>query len=145
MSWLFGWKKNQKGYASVAEEEGRPTDDNDEFEILNKPPQPGQSEAEYSASSLYPNIPPIGEFSSMTIDPAASQGESTRFINDIPFKLCKRLEIIKNNDFEISRLLIAEILAFIERLESSDYNYSFSLEEDVKAEMESASGINDDE
>ncbi|XP_076291557.1 uncharacterized protein LOC143214410 [Lasioglossum baleicum] len=144
MSWLFGWKKNQKGYPSEAGEDGKPSDESDEYIIIEKklapqPPQPGQSGPGYPTGSMYPYIPPVSEFSSMTVDPAASQGESTRFLNDIPFKLCKRLEILKNNDFEIDRLRIGEILSFIERIESSDYSYSFSLEEDVKAEMNNLS------
>ncbi|XP_076648460.1 uncharacterized protein LOC143356551 [Halictus rubicundus] len=144
MSWLFGWKKNQKGYASEAGEDEKPSNEGEgdyifvEKRLAPQPPQPGQSGPGYPTGSLYPCIPPISEYSSMTIDSATSQGESTRFLNDIPFKLCKRLEIIKNNDFEIDRLRIGEIMSLIERIESSDYSYSFSLEEDVKAEMNSA-------
>ncbi|XP_078046165.1 uncharacterized protein LOC144474777 [Augochlora pura] len=138
MAWLFPWKKNQK-----VEDNGTEEDDGEYIFVEKKrqaplpPPQPDQSGPGYPTGSLYPYIPPVAEYSSMTIDPAANQGESTRFINDIPFKLCKRLNVLINNDFEIDRLRINEILTFIQRIESNDYSYSFSVEEGVTAEMNS--------
>ncbi|XP_076375157.1 uncharacterized protein LOC143258843 [Megalopta genalis] len=144
MAWLFSWKKNQK--VEPAEDTGT-EEDNAEYVFVEKkrqaplpPSQSDQSGPGYPTGNLYPYIPPGSEFSSMTIDPTVNQGESTRFLNDIPFKLCKRLEIQKNNDLEIDRLRINEIVSFIERIESNDYNYSFSVEEGVTAEMNS---IND--
>jgi len=42
-----------------------------------------------------------------------------------------------NNDLEIDGLRINEITSFIERLENQNYNYDFSLEMGVIAEMDS--------
>ncbi|XP_076223229.1 uncharacterized protein LOC143174470 [Nomia melanderi] len=143
MSWLFGWKKHQKGSPQESTEETKGSDRNEDYVFVDDAPASlpthpyARNAPGYPTENLYPLVPPVSEYSSLSIDTASNQGESSRYLNDIPFKLCKQLEIIENNDFEVDRLRVGEILSFIERIENDDYSYNFSVEESVVAEMNS--------
>ncbi|XP_017792991.1 PREDICTED: uncharacterized protein LOC108574856, partial [Habropoda laboriosa] len=79
----------------------------------------------------------FGQPSSENSSKDLNQGDTAHYLNGIPFKLCKQLEYNMNNDSEIDKLRISEILSFIEKIEGKSYDYSFSLEKDIVAEMNS--------
>lgn len=139
MSWLFGRKKQQKDSPPSESAEEEPSEPSEGFVIINKgpapsPPSMAQDESMYP--SLYPHVPPVVP-SNLPKDQA--QGDATHYLSGVPFKLCKQLERSMNSDLDIDRLRIDEMLSFIERIENQNYDYSFSAEEGVIAEMNSRS------
>lgn len=148
MSWFFGRKKQHKDSPSDSTEQEQSSSQNDGFELFPSwspatPTNKGHDDGTvpYPSANLYPYIPAVSEFGQV-LPPDSSkdfnQGENApHYLNGVPFKLCKRLEIGTNNDFEIDQLRIGEILSFIERIENQTYDYSFSLEEGIMAEMNS--------
>lgn len=142
MSWLFARKKHQKSSPNESTAEARGSERNEDYVFVNMPAslpphQYPRNAPEYPTENLYPSVPSVSGYPSLSIDTATSQGESNRYLNDVPFKLCKQLKIIENNDFEVYSLRISEILSFIERIDNDDYSYNFSVEESVIAEMNS--------
>ncbi|KZC05442.1 PREDICTED: uncharacterized protein LOC107193855 [Dufourea novaeangliae] len=143
MSWLFGRKKDQKEPSLEPTEEEQTSREDEGYVFVEKrpappvPPRVGQTATEFPTGDY---ISSISGYSSLSIHSSNNQGESTHYLNDVPFKLCKQLESSMKNDFEIDRLRIGEILSFIERIQTDSYNYNFSLEEGVIAEMNSSNG-----
>lgn len=148
MSWFFGRKKQHKESPPDSAEEEQPSNQSDGFELFPSwnpatPTNKGHdSTVPYPSGNLYPYVPAVSEFGQLLPPDSPkddfNQGENPpHYLNGVPFKLCKRLEISANNDFEIDQLRISEILSFIERIESQNYDYSFSLEEGIMAEMNS--------
>lgn len=148
MSWLFGKKKRHKDSPPDSTEEEQSSSQSDGFDIISMPPAmpmdtSHNAAATHSSSNLYPYVPPVPNFGQglpPELNKDYNQGENApHYLNGVPFKLCKRLEINTSNDFEIDSLRISEILSFIERIENRNYDYSFSLEESIMAEMNSRS------
>lgn len=149
MSWFFGRKKQHKDSPPDSTEEDQPSSQNDGFEMFPSwsaatPTNKGHDGTwvPYPSGNLYPYVPAVSEFGQPLPPDDSSkdfnQGENApHYLNGVPFKLCKRLEISANNDFEIDQLRIGEILSFIGRIENQNYDYSFSLEEGIMAEMNS--------
>ncbi|XP_076244062.1 uncharacterized protein LOC143185179 isoform X2 [Calliopsis andreniformis] len=141
MSWLFGRKKHQKDSPpSESVEEENSSDQNEGFVVVKGPapvpPSVGQDASGYPSGNLYPYIPTVIPSDSSKDH---SHGDTMHYLSGVPFKLCKQLEINMNNDLVIDRLRIDEILSFVERIQSQNYDYNFSLEESVIAEMNSGS------
>ncbi|KAG7198837.1 hypothetical protein KM043_001805 [Ampulex compressa] len=150
MSWLFGKKKHQKDSPSeVMEEELSSTTREDGFISIERrnprsPSNPTVGECSpYPEGGLYPFMGGMPTYPAVA--PADSpkqhqQGDALHYLSGVPFKLCKRLEMFMEDDLEVDKLRVAEILSFIERLENQKYDYEFSVEESVVAEMNSGSG-----
>ncbi|XP_028044712.1 uncharacterized protein LOC105836784 isoform X3 [Monomorium pharaonis] len=145
MSWLFGKKKHKDSPPeSRDEQEQPPGDPGDDFIVIEKrrtslPSNVGDHGTPYP-SGLYPFI------GGTSINPTISAGnlpkltqqmDAPHYLSGVPFKLCKQLQSNMNNDLEIDGLRISEIMSFIERLENQNYDYDFSLETGVIAEMDS--------
>ncbi|CAK9798604.1 hypothetical protein ANTQUA_LOCUS1655 [Anthophora quadrimaculata] len=142
MSWIFGRKKQQKDTLPDSTEEDQSLEQSDEFVHVPRWPgtNTGQETATYPSGNLYPYVPPVpelGQLSSGDSSKDLNQGDTAHYLNGVPFKLCKQLEYNMNNDSEIDNLRISEILSFIEKIEDQSYDYSFSLEESIVAEMSS--------
>lgn len=146
MSWLFGKKKHKDSPPeSRDEQEERPPADPDDFVIIEKrrtslPPNVGEQGTPYP-SGLYPFIggstPLNPTMSTGNLPKLTQQMDAPHYLSGVPFKLCKQLQSNMNNDLEIDSLRISEITSFVERLENQNYNYDFSLETGVIAEMDS--------
>ncbi|XP_076169310.1 uncharacterized protein LOC143147687 [Ptiloglossa arizonensis] len=142
MSWFFGKKKYQKESPLELTKEEPILDG---FVFVKKrhapaPPLETDVAAANSSSNLYPYIPPVPVYPTDAPNDSTkdhNQGDGMHYLNGVHFQLCKPLEISMNNDLEIDKLRISEIMSFIEKLETQNYNYSFSLEESVVAEMNS--------
>lgn len=142
MSWFFGRRKQQKQSPPYSTEEKQTSEQDDGIVFVEKwpetiPTNKPYDTAPYPSGNIYPYV---GEFEQV-LPPSSSkdinQAENAHYLNGVPFKLCKRLEINANNDFEIDKLRISEILSFIERIENQNYDYSFSVGEGVITEMNS--------
>ncbi|XP_043264585.1 uncharacterized protein LOC122404574 [Colletes gigas] len=147
MSWFFGKKEYQKEPQPEFIEEEQTSDSTTEgFVHIKKYPAPppplpldlAQDATEYHGNNLYPYIPP-GPVHSTTLPTDSTKdhvhGDGMHYLNDVPFKLCKQIEVM--NDIEIDKLRISEVLWYIENIELQNYNYNFSVEEGVVSEMNS--------
>lgn len=147
MSWLFGRKKQHKDSPSDSTEEEQVSNQSDDYEFVPNWTSSIQGNRSHDTTSTYPSgnlypsyIPPVPEFRQVVPTDSSkdfNQGESTHYLNGVPFKLCKYLEINASNDFEIDQLRISEILSFIETIRNQNYDYNFALEESIVAEMNS--------
>lgn len=142
MSWFFGRKKHQKDSATDSAEEEQPSGQTDDYVFVNdwpNPMPPNVTARTGSGGNLYPSVPPVSDYGgSLTGDlKDFNQGDNAHYLTGVPFKLCKRLDSNLNNDFELDKLRISEMLSFIERIRNQNYDYSFSVEESVVAEMNS--------
>ncbi|KAK2584194.1 hypothetical protein KPH14_006619 [Odynerus spinipes] len=128
MSWFFGKKKHHK--ESLAES----------FEDLTTIPPNIPEETPQPSTGLYPLISgvPTYPIPSTDLPKQNQQADVQHYLNGVPFKLCKQLENNMNNDFEIDRLRVNEIMSFINRIEEQNFDYEFSLEKSVISEMNSA-------
>lgn len=132
MSWFFGKKKHQRESPPDTPEESTPAQP-DDYVIIEKQANP----LSLTAGGLYPHLGDGTAFPP-SYPPTTSQnqplpGESLNYLHGIPFKLSKSL----NNDFEIDRIRIDEIMSFVVRIKNEDYSYDFGLETSVINEMES--------
>ncbi|XP_034175677.1 uncharacterized protein LOC117602155 [Osmia lignaria lignaria] len=147
MSWLFGRKKHHKDSPPDTTEEDQSLGQPDDYVVVNKwpnpmPPNTAHDSLPYPGGHLYPSVPPVSDYSGVLLDDSSiesNQGENAHYLNGVPFKLCKRLDNNMNNNLEIDKLRISEMLSFIERIRNQDYDYSFSVEESVVAEMNNGS------
>ncbi|XP_053982782.1 uncharacterized protein LOC128878525 isoform X1 [Hylaeus volcanicus] len=145
MAWLFGKKKYQKDLPPESVEEEQSSDNPEGFVFIKKRPAPpppvtASDAPVYPGNNLYPSIPPVPIYSStLPIDSTKdhNHGDGTHYLNGVPFKMSKQLESSMNNDLEIDRLRISEILSFIEKIQNQNYKYDFTVEEGVIAEMNS--------
>ncbi|XP_076634163.1 uncharacterized protein LOC143348145 isoform X2 [Colletes latitarsis] len=146
MSWFFGKKKYQKDSPPEFTEEEQPSDSVIEgFVHIKKYPAPppptldlAQDAVELRGNNLYPYIPPGSVYSAtLPMDSTKDHvhGDGMHYLNGVPFKLCKQLEVVK--DIEIDKLRISEVLSYIENVELQNYNYNFSIEKSVVTEMNS--------
>lgn len=145
MSWIFGKKKHKDSPPESTDEQERQTSANsgDDFVVIERrtslPPNVDGSNTPYP-SGLYPFIggsPMNPTMSADNLPKLSQQADAPHYLSGVPFKLCKHLESNMNNDLEIDGLRISEILSFIERLGNQNYDYDFSLETGVIAEMDS--------
>lgn len=146
MSWFFGRKKHQKDSPTDSAEEEHSSGQTDDYVLVNEwpnPMPPNVTARTGSGSNLYPSVPPVSDYGGSLTDDLKefNQGEHAHYLAGVPFKLCKRLDTNLNNDLELDKLRISEMLSFIERIRNQNYDYSFSVEESVVAEMNS--GCND--
>lgn len=148
MSWLFGKKKHKDSPPDSREEQEEQASANqaDDFVIVEKrrtslPPNVGEGgQGTPYPSGLYPFIggtPMNPAMSTGNLPKLSQQVDAPHYLSGVPFKLCRQLESNMNNDLEIDGLRINEILSFVERLENQNYDYDFSLETGVIAEMDS--------
>nr|XP_012154439.1 PREDICTED: uncharacterized protein LOC100875024 isoform X2 [Megachile rotundata]XP_012154446.1 PREDICTED: uncharacterized protein LOC100875024 isoform X2 [Megachile rotundata] len=139
MSWFFGRKKHQKDSPTDSAEEEQSSGQADDYVLVNEWPNPMPPSVTAGSGSLYPSVPPVSDYGgSLTGDSKDfNQGDQPHYLTGVPFKLCKRLDSNLNNDFELDKLRISEMLSFIERIRNQNYDYSFSVEESVVAEMNS--------
>lgn len=146
MSWLFGRKKHQKESPTDSAEEELQTDQNEGFVHVKKapaPPPPVQGSGSSQANAgLYPDLDGTGTYPT---NPQASLNnrsnqEAPHYLSGVPFKLCRQLERDINDDLEIDKLRIGEIVSFIDRIDGQNFDYTFELEQSVIAEMESQNG-----
>lgn len=139
MSWLFGKKKRDSPPSSPESGQG------DEFIFVerkgNQPPGPGSNEgSEGPPPNIYPNINNIPQYppSIATDLPKQNIEPIQNILNGLPFKLCKQLVHNLNDDIEIDRHRVNEILSYILRMDNGDdIMYDFGLEKSVITEMES--------
>ncbi|XP_032688345.1 uncharacterized protein LOC116852260 isoform X2 [Odontomachus brunneus] len=144
MSWFFGKKKHKDSPPDSTEEEHPSGDQSDDFVVVERrrtslPPNVG-GESTSHHSGLYPLIggtPTYPAMSTGNLPKLSQQMEAPHYLSGVPFKLCKKLQSNMNQDLDIDGLRISEILSFIERLESQNYDYDFALEEGVITEMDS--------
>lgn len=138
MSWLFGKKKHHKDSPPDSTEEEQLPEQEDGFVTVE--PRPAPQPPSLPSSGLYPYIGQVPPYRTSPNDlpKGNNQDETTHYLSGVPFKLCKRLEHSMNSDLEIDRLRISEILSFIERIEQQNYEYEFTLEQGVIAEMNSS-------
>lgn len=142
MSWLFGKKKHQKDLPPDTTEQEQPSDPSDTFVCIEKKvtseDSPGNGQ-QYPQGNLYPYIGGGTPYPLLPTNNLAKQNgqESVNYLSGVPFKLCKTLEYNMNSDLEIDSLRINEILSYIERIENQNYDYDFSIEQSVVAEMSS--------
>lgn len=146
MSWLFGRKKQQKDSPPDSTEEEANSEQGEGFVHVpnwpaSVPSNYPQGTAAYPSSNMYPQIPPVAMPTGQALPSDSSkdfnQGDGSHYLNGVPFKMCKRLANNMNNDLDIDKLRISEILSFVDRIENQNYDYSFSVEESVVAEMNS--------
>lgn len=147
MSWFFGKKKHHKSSSSDSpvEENTVPLQGDDFIFVENQGnPLPPNSdignESGPPSSNLYPNLSGMSLYPSTVPTDLPKQNPQTdlhSYLYGVPFKLCKQLEISTNNDIDIDRLRVNEILSFIVRTENDDFKYDFSLERSVVNEMDS--------
>ena len=143
MSWFFGKKKQKDSPPDTPSNEPSSSNQNDDYIFVEKRsnlyPAINDEGAENFNSGLYPPI--RGGLPYPAPAPSLTKQSSTtdfhNIINDIPFKLCPRLEKSMNNDLDIDTLRINEISHFIERIKSSDSKYDFNVENSVISEMNS--------
>lgn len=135
-SWLFGKKKHKESTPDSPEEE--PTQPDDEYIFIEKRNQPEPNPNGFP-SNLYPSL--VTPYPSVPVPPMiskqTSQDSQTNDLNNIPFKLSKELERSLNDDLVIDKLRLDEIVSFIKRVNMKNYDYEFSLERSVIAEMNS--------
>jgi len=135
MSWFFGKKKHHRESPPDTPEETVPSQAED-YIIVEKQDNP-LSPTSGMGGGLYPYLGD-GPAVPAPYPPIAGQhnvlpGESQNYLHGVPFKLSKSFD----NDFEIDRLKIDEILSFVIGVKNEDYDYDFSLESSVINEMES--------
>ncbi|OAD55106.1 hypothetical protein WN48_05581 [Eufriesea mexicana] len=140
MSWFFGRRKQQKQSPPYSTEEKQTSEQDDGIVFVEKwpemvPTNKPYDTVPYPSGNIYPCVPEFEHVLPAGSSKDINQGENTHYLNGVPFKLCRRLEINMNNDFEIDKLRISEILSFIERIKDQNYDYSFSVEESIIAEM----------
>lgn len=147
MSWFFGKKKQQRDSPpSSPETENPPPGQGDEFIFVerrgNRPiPGPGINEgSDTPGENLYPNINNVPQYPAPAVKLLKQNSVEPiqNILNGLPFKLCKELVDNINDDVEIDRHRVNEILAYILRLENDDVVYDFSIEKSVINEMDSA-------
>ncbi|OXU27146.1 hypothetical protein TSAR_010055 [Trichomalopsis sarcophagae] len=137
MSWFFG-KKKHRDSPPDSPQEPAPSDDG-EFIFIERRNQP-EPNADDKPPSLYPSLSNITPYPSMPMAPFVKQGSQegpTNYLTNIPFKFCKELERNMNEDLVIDQLRLNEIESFIKRINADNYNYEFSVERSVIAEMDS--------
>lgn len=138
MSWFFGKKKHQRDSPPSSPEPENPGQ-GDGFIFVerrgNEVP-----EAPQGGEGLYPNIGNVPQYPPMPAVPkqTVSVDPIQNILNDLPFKLCKQLVSNVNDDIEIDRHRVNEILSYILRLENEEILYDFSVEKNVINEMNSA-------
>ncbi|KAJ8683065.1 hypothetical protein QAD02_018857 [Eretmocerus hayati] len=133
---FFGKKKNRESPPSSPEEGTPPSDDN--FVFIEKRGQTGP-DSENKTPSLYPSLTNIDAYPSVPI-PAVrqiSQDSHTSDLSTIQFKLCRELQRSMNDDLVIDKLRLDEIVSFMRRINQRDYEYEFTVERSVIAEMNS--------
>ncbi|XP_011303804.1 uncharacterized protein [Fopius arisanus] len=142
MSWLFGRKKTKDSPSDSGEETASNIDDYILVEKqVNAPSPVGGAGADPTKNfGLYPYLP---QNSSTNVPQIPSNVSSLDILCDAPnylpcikFQLNKMLE----NDVEMDRIHADEILSFILRIKSENYDYDFSLENSVINEMATSSG-----
>jgi hypothetical protein len=135
MSWLFGKKKHHRESPNSPEEEAGQSD---EGFVLVKQNQP-EDDSNNKTPSLYPSLDNFIPYPPMptSIEKQSAQESNTNDLSNIPFKLCKELERSINDDLEIDQLRLDEIISFFKKINKSDYDYEFSLEQSVIDEMNS--------
>ena len=138
MSWFFGKKKHHRDSPPESpEEESAPADEG--FIFIEKRNQPGPNDT----PSLYPSLTNITPYPAMPQIPPAqvpkqnSQEGPCNDLSCIPFKLCRDLERNMNEDLVIDKLRLKEIESFINRINVESYEYDFSGERSVIAEIDS--------
>lgn len=136
MSWFFGKKKHRESPPETPEEPPAPPDD--EYIFVEKRNQSGPN-SDDKTPGLYPSLNNINSYPAMptALVKQNSQESHSSDLSNIPFKLCKELERNMNDDLLIDKLRLDEILNFIKRVKVENYDYEFSLERSVIAEMNS--------
>lgn len=140
MSWLFGKKKHQKDWTPESTEEEQSSDTDQKFVwVENAISSTNLGNEQRPQGNLYPYIGNNTPYPTLPPNDCTMQSshDSVNYLSDVPFKLCKRLESTMNSDLEIDSLKISEILSYIERIENQNYDYDFSVEQSVIAEMNS--------
>lgn len=141
MSWFFGKKKVKDSPPDSGEEASSSTSNADDYILVerqtNLPPSiaggPG-NDPSIKPFGLYPHLqdqpmnPPAIPSNLSQMDVLC---DMTRYLQCVKFQLNKKFE----NDIEIDRLHADEILSFILKVKSDDYDYDFSLENSVINEM----------
>ena len=128
MSWFFGKKKHHKESPPDSPEETS-TSANDDYIIIEKHANPMSPTSWSSSGGLYPDLGngsagPTTVPSTPTQPQLNSVADNVNYLQGVPFKLNK----IFDNDFEIDRLRVDEIMSFVLRIKNEDYDYDFSLE-----------------
>ncbi|XP_046605894.1 uncharacterized protein LOC124298221 isoform X1 [Neodiprion virginianus] len=150
MSWFFG-KKKKDSPPDTPEDEDPSAGQGDGFIFVERKedqqPRPGMIDGfNGPPGPLYPNINTIPQYPP-SMPAAAPPNQSIEpiqnILNGLPFKLCKQLEDNLNDDIEIDKNRVNEILSYILRIENGDdIIYDFALEKSVINEIDSAeSGI----
>ncbi|XP_044001978.1 uncharacterized protein LOC122848165 [Aphidius gifuensis] len=150
MSWLFGKKKQKESPTDSAEETTSvgPSQP-DDYIIIEKQGNPfapmnpaSGSVSSSSGNSLYPylndgsmNYPSVPSTIPQQINNNNNQIEQQNYLTGVPFKLSKQFDDDQNN--EIERLKIDEIISYYSRVNVDNFNYDFGLEESVINELES--------
>ncbi|XP_014211861.1 uncharacterized protein LOC106641837 [Copidosoma floridanum] len=132
MSWFFGKKKNKESPPSSPEEPAP----HDGFIFVEKRNQPN---TDNNTPSLYPNLNDPLSYQPMS-GPVVKQNSQDGQNNDltsIPFKFSKDLEDTLNQDLVIDKLRLEEILSFINKVGTENYDYEFQVERSVINEINS--------
>ncbi|KAK0174855.1 hypothetical protein PV327_010576 [Microctonus hyperodae] len=151
MSWLFG-KKKHKESPTDSSEEASGSNQSDDYIIVERRGNPfdpnitslneNNSIAGGSGNSnIYPYLdvtkmpPPLPSSSSSSSFDQQDDilGDTQTYLNVIQFQLSKQLD----NDYEIDRINVDEILSYILRIKNEEFDYDFSLEKSVITEISS--------
>lgn len=133
MSWLFGKKKHHRESPPETPEE--PSLNNvqpEDYIIIEKEENPLSPTSSRASGSLYPQLGGTMLYPPLVGQQQNQLPESQSYISGIPFKLSKTL----NNDYEVERLRIDEITAFVHQIINQDYDYEFNLERSIINEMD---------
>lgn len=139
MSWFFSKKKQKESPPESSNDSSGAEQPDDYIFVEKRTDTPAKQEDAAMSDGLYPTLDPQNGPAVIPGLPGKSsaQMENFNYLSGVPFKLCKTLEQNLNDDLEIDRLRIDEILSFINRLENEKYDYDFSHENSVVAEMDS--------
>uniref|UniRef100_A0A6V7LP21 UMA domain-containing protein n=1 Tax=Bracon brevicornis TaxID=1563983 RepID=A0A6V7LP21_9HYME len=139
MSWLFGKKKTKD--TSSEGGEGVSTSQVDDYIYIEKDMNSSSTASERDHNAMFKSFvlyPPLGPDNDVNL-PKMSERlihqnilcDPQAYLHGIKLELNKKLE----DNFEIDRLQADEILSFVLRIKSDDYDYDFSLENSVVNEM----------
>lgn len=117
-----------------------PAPKEDDFIIVDHKGSTPSSTADSPSRGIYPAIPLPPNYS-IDVMPGAALPTTTRqhseektghILHGVPFKLSA--ELAKDNNLEITQYQVNEILAFVNRVSTSQLDYDFSLERSVLSE-----------